>query len=378
MAIRKDKNGSGWIVDISNGFDPITLKQRRIIRKGYKTKKEATEAENYLRSVELKERYFGAKISVSMLYELLKEEDIINHRKVSYINTQENNYNRHIKDYFSNVDNVGKLTYEDIYQFREHLRQKVAQNSDKPLSTNTINKIMILLKKIFDVGLRNGYYNTNPAKLLKKLPVEKTRMQFWTVKEFQQFLNLFEVEEYNIKLLFTVLFFTGLRLGEALALTWYDIDLTNNIVHVTKSIYVNKGISHVSTTKTKAGTRRIVINRKLSNQLSTWQTQQSELLHKYTEDPQSLQVFQNSPIMITKNSIEKQYKRILERDETLKKIRIHDFRHSHASLLINQGEDYLVVKERLGHASITTTIDTYSHLYPSKQKDLADKLDDIL
>lgn len=378
MAIRKDKNGSGWIVDISNGFDPITLKQRRIIRKGYKTKKEATEAENYLRSVELKERYFGAKISVSMLYELLKEEDIINHRKVSYINTQENNYNRHIKDYFSNVDNVGKLTYEDIYQFREHLRQKEAQNSDKPLSTNTINKIMILLKKIFDVGLRNGYYNTNPAKLLKKLPVEKTRMQFWTVTEFQHFLTLFEVEEYNIKLLFTVLFFTGLRLGEALALTWKDIDFSYNTIHVTKSIYVNKGISHISTTKTKAGTRRIVINRKLSNQLSTWQRQQSELLHKYTEDPQSLQVFQNSPIMITKNNIEKQYKRILERDETLKKIRIHDFRHSHASLLINQGEDYLVVKERLGHASITTTIDSYSHLYPSKQKDLADKLDDLL
>ncbi|HEW9441953.1 TPA: tyrosine-type recombinase/integrase [Streptococcus pneumoniae] len=378
MAIRKDKNGSSWIVDISNGFDPITLKQRRIIRKGYKTKKEASEAENYLRSVELKERYFGAKISVSMLYELLKEEDIINHRKVSYINTQENNYNRHIKDYFSNVDNVGKLTYEDIYQFREHLRQKESQNSDKPLSTNTINKIMILLKKIFDVGLRKGYYNTNPVKLLKKLPIKKTKMQFWTVTEFQHFLTLFEVEEYNIKLLFTVLFFTGLRLGEALALTWKDIDFSCNTIHVTKSIYVNKGISHISTTKTKAGTRRIVINRKLSNQLSTWQTQQSELLHKYTEDPQSLQVFQNSPIMITKNSIEKQYKRILERDETLKKIRIHDFRHSHASLLINQGEDYLIVKERLGHASITTTIDTYSHLYPSKQKDLADKLDELI
>ncbi|WP_153961016.1 tyrosine-type recombinase/integrase, partial [Streptococcus suis] len=62
----------------------------------------------------------------------------------------------------------------------------------------------------------------------------------------------------------------------------------------------------------------------------------------------------------------------------LKKIRIHDFKHSHASLLINRGEDYLVVKERLGHASIITTIDTYSHLYPNKQKDLADKLDDLI
>lgn len=88
--------------------------------------------------------------------------------------------------------------------------------------------------------------------------------------------------------------------------------------------------------------------------------------------------YKSSPIIITKNAIEKQYKKILERDNTLKMIRIHDFRHSHASLLINQGEDYLVVKERLGHASITTTIDTYSHLYPSKQKDLADKLDDLI
>lgn len=377
MAIRKGKDGN-WIVDISNGFDPITLKQRRLVRKGYKTKKEATEAEHYLRSVDLKERFYGAKITLSMLYELLKEEDNINHRKVSYINTQENNYNKHIKGYFSKVDNVAKLTYEDIYQFREHLRRKVAQNSDKPLSNNTINKIMILLKKIFDVGLRKGYYTTNPVKLLKKLPVEKTKMQFWTVKEFQQFLTLFEQEEYNIKLLFTVLFFTGLRLGEALALTWKDIDLSSNTIHITKSVYVNKGISHISTTKTKAGTRRIIINKKLSQELQYWQQQQKHLLEQFTSDSMSLQVFQSSPITITKNAIEKQYKKILERDNTLKKIRIHDFRHSHASLLINQGEDYLVVKERLGHASITTTIDTYSHLYPSKQKDLADKLDDLL
>ena len=377
MAIRKDKDNR-WIVDISNGFDPITLKQRRIVRKGFKTKKEATEAEHYLRSVELKERFYGAKITVPMLYDMLKEEDSINHRKTSYINTQENNYNKHIREYFINVDNVGKLTYEDIYQFREQLRQKIAQNSDKPLSTNTINKIMILLKKIFDVGLRKGYYTTNPVKLLKKLPIEKTKMQFWTIAEFQQFLKLFEVDEYNIKLLFTILFFTGLRLGEALALTWQDVDFTSNTIHVTKSTYVNKGISHISTTKTKAGTRRIIINKKLSQELETWQKKQAKQLQQFSNDITTLQVFQNSPIIITKDAIEKQYKKILERDNTLKKIRIHDFRHSHASLLINNGEDYLVVKERLGHASITTTIDTYSHLYPSKQKDLADKLDDLL
>lgn len=377
MALRKSRDGT-WIVDVSNGINPISLKQRRIVRKGFKTKKEALEAEQYLRSVELKKKSFNSKISIDILYDLLKEEDKINNRKQSYIDTQKNNYNRHIKSYFEKVDDVSKLTYEDIYQFREHLRDKNAQNSEKKLSPNTINKIIILLKKILDVGLRKGYYKEHPAGLLKKLQIEKAKLNFWTVKEFKHFLTLFNDDEYNIKLLFTVLFFTGLRLGEALALTWQDIDFSSNTIHITKSVYVNKGISHISATKTKAGTRRIIINKKLSQELQYWQQQQKHLLEQFTSDSMSLQVFQSSPITITKNSIEKQYKKILERDATLKKIRIHDFRHSHASLLINQGEDYLVVKERLGHASITTTIDTYSHLYPSKQKDLADKLDDLI
>lgn len=103
----------------------------------------------------------------------------------------------------------------------------------------------------------------------------------------------------------------------------------------------------------------------------------SNLLKEFIDDIDNLQLTQSSPISITKNMIDKKFKQILSRNNDIKKIRIHDLRHSHASLLINQGEDYLVVKERLGHASITTTIVTYSHLYPSKQKSLANKLDEI-
>lgn len=377
MAIRKNKDGS-WIVDVSNGINAVTLKQRRIVRKGFKTKRDALEAEQYLRSVELKEKSFSSKVTIDILYKLLKEEDKINNRKKSYIDTQDNNYNKHIKDYFSKVYDVSKLTYEDIYQFREDLREKNAKNSDRYLSPNTINKIIILLKKILDVGLRKGYYNDNPVRLLKKLPIEKSKMNFWTVKEFKHFLSLFEKDEYNVELLFTVLFFTGLRLGEALALTWRDVEFPTSTIHVTKSVYVNKGEEHISSTKTKAGTRRIIINKKLLETLKEWKKEQTERLREFSTDTGKLQIFQDSPITLTKNAIEKQYKKILARDSSLKKIRIHDFRHSHASLLINQGEDYLIVKERLGHASITTTIDTYSHLYPSKQKDLADKLDNLL
>ncbi|WP_203262147.1 tyrosine-type recombinase/integrase [Streptococcus uberis] len=374
MAIRKAKN-SRWIVDVSNGVDPITLNQRRIVRKGFKTKKEAIEAEQYIRGVELKSKISNGRITVNMLYQLLKQEDVINHRKQSYINTQDNNYNRHIKDYFSKVKDVSKLDYDDIYKYREYLRNTIAQNSNEPLNPNTINKIMVLLKKILDIGIKKGYYTNNPVKMLKKLPIAKAQLNYWSIEEFKKFLNLFEPEEYNYQLLFTCLFFTGMRLGEALALTWNDIDFTTQTIHITKSIYISKGISYISTTKTKAGMRRITIHKKLNDELIDWKKNQYKLLDNFvTGDNNELQLFQNSPMVVTKNATEKFYKKILKRDTNLNRIRIHDFRHSHASLLINQGEDYLVVKERLGHASITTTIDTYSHLYPSKQKSLADKL----
>lgn len=378
MAIRKAKN-SGWIVDVSNGVDPITLNQRRIVRKGFKTKKEAIEAEQYIRGVELKSKISNGRITVNMLYQLLKQEDVINHRKQSYINTQDNNYNRHIKDYFPKVKDVSKLDYDDVYKYREYLRNTIAQNSNEPLNPNTINKIMVLLKKILDIGIKKGYYTNNPVKMLKKLPIAKAQLNYWSIEEFKEFLNLFEPEEYNYQLLFTCLFFTGMRLGEALALTWNDIDFTTQTIHITKSIYISKGISYISTTKTKAGMRRITIHKKLNDELIDWKKNQYKLLDNFvTGDINELQLFQNSPIVITKNATEKFYKKILKRDPNLKHIRIHDLRHSHASLLINQGEDYLVVKERLGHASITTTIDTYSHLYPSKQKSLADKLDNLI
>lgn len=377
MAIRKDKTGL-WIVDISNGFDPVSHKQRRIIRKGFKTKKEATEAEFYLKNVELKERYFGSRVTIEILYQLLKEEDLVNNRKMSYINTQNNNYNRHIKNYFSVVKDVSKLNYDDIYAFRETLKVKKAQNSPNYLSNNTINKIMILLKKIMDVGIRKGYYHSNPVSLIKKLPIQKPKINYWTIEEFKQFISLFTKEEYNYQLFFTILYLTGLRLGEALALTWNDIDLLGNKIEVTKNIYVNKGTSYITNTKTKAGTRDIIINQKLSDELINWKRKQTSLLEQYTSNIEDLQIIQTSPISITKNSIEKFYKKVLNRDTNLNHIRIHDFRHSHASLLINQGEDYHIVKERLGHASITTTIDTYSHLYPNKQRHLANKLDDLL
>lgn len=376
MTVRKEKNGT-WTVDISDGFHPITQKRIRVVRKGSKTKKEALELEQHLRIVDLKEKRFDFLIKTDMLFELLEEEDIQNNRKISYLSTQKNNYERYIKPYFQKV-NLNKLSYENIFEFREYLKTKPKkQNDNQHLSNNTINKIIILLKKIFDTGVRKSLIDKNPVENLRKLPINKKTITFWSVEEFARFRKLITKEEKSYDLFFTLAFFTGMRMGEILALNWNDINLLTNTIHVTKIAYFLNKRNHINSTKTRAGTRYITINNKLANMLRDWKQEQTTLLKEFIDDIDNLQVIQSSPISITKNMIDKKFKQILPRNNDIKKIRIHDLRHSHASLLINQGEDYLVVKERLGHASIITTIDTYSHLYPSKQKSLANKLDEI-
>ncbi len=376
MTVKKAKNGT-WTIDISDGFHPVTQKRIRIIRKGFKTKKEALDIEQHIRVVELREKRFDFLVTTDMLFNILEEEDLQNNRKISYISTQKNNYERHIKPYFKDT-NLNKLSYEHIFEFREHLKTKSKkQNSNSTLSPNTVNKIMILLKKIFDTGVRKSLIDKNPVDNLRKLPISKPTISFWSVEEFKEFRKLITNDEISYDLFFTIAFFTGMRMGEILALNWYDVNLITSTIHVTKTAYFVNNVNHINSTKTRAGTRLITINNKLTVMLTDWKEKQEDLLKEFTKDTESLQIIQSTPIAITKNMVDKKFKQILSRNNNLKKIRIHDLRHSHASLLINQGEDYLVVKERLGHASITTTIDTYSHLYPSKQKNLANKLDDI-
>ena len=376
MTVKKAKNGT-WTIDISDGFHPVTQKRIRIIRKGFKTKKEALDIEQHIRVVELREKRFDFLVTTDMLFNILEEEDLQNNRKISYISTQKNNYERHIKPYFKDT-NLNKLSYEHIFEFREHLKTKSKkQNSNSTLSPNTVNKIMILLKKIFDTGVRKSLIDKNPVDNLKKVGISKATIKFWSVQEFKEFRKLITNDEISYDLFFTIAFFTGMRMGEILALNWYDVNLITSTIHVTKTAYFVNNVNHINSTKTRAGTRLITINNKLTVMLTDWKEKQEDLLKEFTKDTESLQIIQSTPIAITKNMVDKKFKQILSRNNNLKKIPIHDLRHSHASLLINQGEDYLVVKERLGHASITTTIDTYSHLYPSKQKNLANKLDDI-
>ncbi|MBC1923173.1 tyrosine-type recombinase/integrase [Listeria grayi] len=367
MSIRKDNRGK-YIIDVSAGFDNLTGKRLKKIRKGITTYAEAQIIEKQLRE-ELSDRTHISKqkLIIADLWRHYKEEILLNH-KISHVQTQEYNYKAHIIPYFENA-NIKKLNKNDVVEFREYL---LAIN----LSPNTCNKITILLKKILDIGVEKHMLKSNPAKGIKKLTIEKQKMDFWTIDEFKHFLSLLDSTEQSYKVFFLTLYFTGIRLGESLALTWKDLNVYKQELEINKSFSIHKGVVTITTPKTKYSNRRISINKSLLDQLVEWKMIQKNTLESYLlKQSDETPIFQFSSNLTNKDLIYRKFASICNRDKNLKKIRIHDFRHSHVALLIDNGEDYTIIKERLGHSSITTTIDVYGHLFPNRQKSTADKLD---
>ena len=231
MAIRRDKKTKKWIVDISTK-NILTQKRKRIVRKNIASKREAMEIEIQLRILLLGQP-ISEEVCFDLLFKLVLVEDRKRERKESYIATQKYIYNSRLKNYFKDAQ-VSKIDEQIVLEFRETLR-------NKELSNNYINKIMIVLKKIIDVGVRQKILADNPCRLIKKLPIKRVKMKYWTLNEFLAFDRLFNKDEEIFRIFFHLAFFTGMRKGEILALTWQDIDFTNNRVSVNKSVLKIKG-----------------------------------------------------------------------------------------------------------------------------------------
>ncbi|KAA8710689.1 tyrosine-type recombinase/integrase [Lactococcus garvieae subsp. garvieae] len=377
MTVTKNKKTKKWEVDISDGFSPINGERNRHRKTGFNTKKEAEDYEANFRTFELHQVSKRQKISIEYLFSIVQHDDINNDKKMSYRITQERNYNRYLKSYFAKAD-MSKITYDDIIEFRNHLLScKAKGGNGRTLSKNTVNKQILLLKKILDVAIVKGLIFSNPCKNVRKLRIDKVDMKYYTLHEFSQFINCFDKTDYPYKLIFSMLFYSGARINELLSLTWNDVNFNIGYIDIHRSIFRLKGINYYDTPKTKAGIRKIYIHKKLLDELKIWQTKQFNILHEYTDNLMNLQIFQDCPEDIYKDRVQIKKTKIYEEHPHLKKIRIHDFRHSHAALLINQGLDIFKIKERMGHETVEITYNLYGHLYPDKQKEIADLLNEI-
>lgn len=377
MVVTRQKNKK-WRVDVSDGYDAVTGNQKRHRKTDFKTRREAERYEADYRINKLHQIKHKDKVTVSYLYSLVQEEDELRGNKRGTIDSQESYYRVYISKYFKNAD-MRAISVTDIKEYRNWLKSQTSVKGGT-LTNSHVNQQMIFIHKMFDVAIANRIRQDNPCNGLRRLPQQHKEMAYYTPEQFKQFDSLFEEDEYSFQLLYRVLMYTGVRIGEALALTWEQINLDEKYIDVKYSAYYRNGKVHIGTVKTSQSNRRIYIHSGFAEELREWKVKQFEFLQEFTQNPSSLQIYQTTPEVLTGPNVSN-FRVILKKrmPDNLKLIRNHDFRHSHAAFLVSQGlrngegKDYIffTLMKRLGHSSINTTINVYSHLFPTQQKEIA-------
>lgn len=196
-----------------------------------------------------------------------------------------------------------------------------------------------------------------------------------TLEEFQKVISLLykgDYYEHYLFISFWLLFMTGMRIGEAAALQWDDIDFETGMLIISKTLYYKTMNDYKFVEpKTQASNRTIYIDADTIKELQEWKAVQAKVLPNYGF------VLSYNSTPTSKTTLP----RALEKLANLAgvhRIKIHALRHSHASLLISMGENPLLIKERLGHEKIQTTLGTYGHLYPNTNIEIAKKLTGVL
>ena len=189
-------------------------------------------------------------------------------------------------------------------------------------------------------------------------------LSVWTKAEFEHFITAVQDKPASYTA-FMTMYYTGMRVGELCALTPADVDLKNNTIAISKTFQRINGKDVVWAPKTPKSNRVITIQQTLADCLKTYMDKCYEIQPNDRLFPYTKHFLNHEMLRGCKKS-------------GVKKIRVHDLRHSHASLLIEMGCQPLLIADRLGHEKIQTTLNTYSHLYPNKQAEVAQQLENLI
>ncbi|MBQ2634020.1 MAG: site-specific integrase [Oscillospiraceae bacterium] len=228
-----------------------------------------------------------------------------------------------------------------------------------PTYLKTINN---QLTAVFNYAVK--YYNLpqSPTAVAGSMGKRSAgEMDFWTLEEFEQFIAGLDGDP-TASMAFNLLFWTGMREGELLALTLNDCDFKRQGIYIRHNYARLHQDDLIQDPKTEKGKRFIPCPAFLMKMIQEY----SARLYEYAPDDRLFPY--------TKSWINDQMKRGCKRTG-VRKIRVHDVRHSHASMLIESGADPLLLADRMGHEKVTTTLEIYSHLYPDKGQALAATLD---
>ena len=322
-------------------------------KRGFATKKEALGFERDF----LEKQSANPDMTFQNLYEIYME-DMAARLKQSTLLTKKTVLQTHILPFFGSKP-INEIKASDVRRWQAKL-----MSSPNNYSQTYLKKINTELNSIINYAKRFYDLNTNPcgkAGTIGKAKAEE--MDYWTYDEYIAFRE--GVKDKSLSYIcFEVLYWTGMREGELLALSPADIDLDNKTISINRTYQRIEGKDVFTSPKTRKSKRKIPIPDFLCQELSDY------IQSRYMLDADE-RLFP-----ITKSYLSHEMIRGCK-NTGVKKIRIHDIRHSHASLLINQGCDALMLADRLGHEKVFTTLNTYSHLFPHKQQELVHSLESL-
>lgn len=344
MVIYKDKErGTYFFVVRVRQFDGT---QKQVKRRGFKTKKEAREAEAKM----LVEKETNSNLTFAQVADSYFDW-YCQRRKHTSINVIRNIIYNHLIQEFNKIK-INQITAKHIM----HYQNKIINN----YSADHLKKIHTVLSSIFNFAIKFHGLTNNPARITGNFEKESNkRMNFWVVDEFHQFID--SVDDLLYKTFFSTLYYSGARKGELLALTWEDINFEEKTININKTEFNRK----ITKPKTKSSNRIIMLPSlviDLLKNLKEHATIKSPIKINYV-------VFGEFYTSISASTLDRKYTNYVL-NAGVKRILLHEFRHSHASYLINKGVSPLIVAQRLGHSDVATTLNTYSHLYPSKQAEV--------
>ena len=289
----------------------------------------------------------------------LYEKDVKPKLKLNTWLTKESIIQKKILPYFKNRK-LSEIKATDIIDWQNEIR-KLTDSKGKPYSTTYLKTVHNQLSAIFNHAVKYYGLQVNPAQRAGNMGSEERReMLFWTKEEYLKFADAMMDKPMSFYA-FEMLYWCGIREGELLALTPDDFDFRNRTVTINKSYQRLKGQDVITTPKTKKSNRTIQMPQFLCDEMQ-------EYISKLYGAEHDSRIFPISKHYLTHEMVRGC------KETGVKKIRIHDLRHSHVSLLIDMGFSALAIADRVGHESIEITY-RYAHLFPSKQAEMAEKLD---
>lgn len=347
MPTYKDEERGTWYCSFY--YTDWMGKKKKKKKEGFKKQQDAKAYERDF----LSKSTADCSMNFGTLIELYMEDSKSRLKPTTYAN-KEYVINLRILPYFKDIP-INKIEPTTVRKWQNSLLDH--ENNYSQTYLKTVNN---QLSAAFNFAMKYYKLQSNPARITGSMGKKNAdSMEFWTTEEFEKFIIFSDNVSYTV--IYQLLFWTGMRIGECLALTLNDFDFESLTVSISKNYARHEGEHLILDPKTPKSKRIITIPEFLC-----------EIVNKYAS---KLYDFEPSDrlFQVTRTTINSHMVRICKKAK-VKRIRVHDLRHSHASLLIEMNFSPLLIAERLGHEKVETTLQTYSHLYPNKHGEVSAKL----